>query len=82
MSKIRIRVNGREIAVTESTTVSAAVALCGVASFRKSVSGGERGPLCGMGVCFECRVTVDGRPHTRSCQTLCRQGMEVVTDAF
>jgi len=33
-----------------------------------------------MGICFECRVTVDGRPHVRSCQVVCRPGMEVRTD--
>jgi aerobic-type carbon monoxide dehydrogenase small subunit (CoxS/CutS family) len=32
-----------------------------------------------MGVCQECRVTVDGRAHVLSCQTLCRDGMQVVT---
>jgi sarcosine oxidase subunit alpha len=35
-----------------------------------------------MGVCFECRVTIDGEPNQRSCQTLCREGMEVQTDAL
>jgi len=49
--------------------------------FRRSVSGELRGPLCGMGICMECRVTLNGHPHERSCQTLCAPGMEVVTDA-
>ena len=57
-----------------------AVARAGVTTFRRSVTGEPRGPLCGMGICFECRVTVDGRPHVRSCQVLCRPGMEVRTD--
>jgi ferredoxin len=35
--------------------------------------------VCGMGVCMQCRVTVDGVPHVRACQTLCRDGMEVAT---
>jgi sarcosine oxidase subunit alpha len=33
-----------------------------------------------MGICFECRVTVNGRAHVRSCQVLCEAGMEVQTD--
>ena len=41
------------------------------AAFRRSVSGEPRGPLCGMGICFECRVAIDGIPHCRSCQILC-----------
>jgi hypothetical protein len=36
--------------------------------------------LCGMGICLECRVTIDGREHSRSCTTLCAEGMEVRTD--
>jgi aerobic-type carbon monoxide dehydrogenase small subunit (CoxS/CutS family) len=51
--------------------------LAGSSALRRSVSGELRGPLCGMGVCFECRVAIDGRRHVRSCQLLCREGMEV-----
>jgi sarcosine oxidase subunit alpha len=40
-----------------------------------------RGGFCGMGVCQECRVTVDGRPDQRACMTEVRDGMEVSTDA-
>ncbi len=29
---------------------------------------------------MECRVTINGQPHCRSCQTLCEEGMEVRTD--
>ena len=47
---------------------------------RRSVGGEGRGPLCGMGICFECRATVDGRPHERTCQLTVRDGMEVRTD--
>jgi sarcosine oxidase subunit alpha len=34
-----------------------------------------------MGICFECRVTIDGASHARSCTLLCTEGMEVRTDA-
>jgi sarcosine oxidase subunit alpha len=36
--------------------------------------------LCGMGICFECCATIDGRPHQRTCQASCRSGMEIRTD--
>ncbi|HWP43267.1 MAG TPA: (2Fe-2S)-binding protein [Blastocatellia bacterium] len=77
---ITLYVNGQPVTVTEGSMVSAAVAAAGVAAFRRSVSGEPRGPLCGMGICFECRVTIDGRPHCRSCITACLQGMDVRTD--
>jgi predicted molibdopterin-dependent oxidoreductase YjgC len=81
MSKqIQLRVNGKSVAVPEGTIVAAAVALAGEMRFRKSVLGQPRGPLCGMGICMECRVTINGLAQCRSCQTLCVEGMEVHTD--
>ena len=77
---ITVRVNGRDITVPVGSMAAAAIAEAGESHFRTSVTGEPRGPLCGMGVCFECRVTIDGRPHQRSCQTLCRPGMEIKTD--
>jgi sarcosine oxidase subunit alpha len=79
--QIEIRVNGRAVRVAEGTTVAAAVMGAGEPAFRRSATGEPRGPLCGMGICFECRLTIDGVPHSRSCQTLCTDGMEVRTDA-
>ena len=77
---IQLKVNGRSISVPPGTIVAAAVILAGETRFRRSVLGSPRGPLCGMGVCMECRVTINGQAHCRSCQTLCEPGMEVRTD--
>ncbi len=74
-----VTVNRKPIVVPRGATVAVAVALA-ESPCRRSVSGEPRGPLCGMGICFECRVTVDGRPHRRGCQILCRSGMEVSVD--
>lgn len=74
-----MRVNGRLITAPAGSTVAVAMALAG-AYCRTSVNGEPRGPLCGMGICFECRVTIDGTPHHRSCQILCRPGMDVRTN--
>lgn len=78
--QIQIRVNGKSVRVERGTVVAAAVALAGETRFRKSVLGQPRGPLCGMGICMECRVTINGKLHCRSCQTLCEEGMEVRAD--
>jgi predicted molibdopterin-dependent oxidoreductase YjgC len=72
-----LTIDGRATTVAAGTTVAAAVA--GVT--RRSVSGQLRAPVCGMGVCQECRVTVNGRAHVLSCQTLCGAGMDVQTGA-
>jgi len=77
---LEVIVNGIPVAVPEGTVVAAAIFKAGVASFRKSVTGEMRGPLCGMGICFECRVTINGRRHCRSCQIACQDGMDVRTD--
>jgi D-hydroxyproline dehydrogenase subunit gamma len=77
---VTVRVNGAAVAVPDECTVAAAVLRAGIASFRRSVTGEARGPLCGMGICFECRVTINGVAHVRSCQTICENGMDVRTD--
>ncbi|HVB08324.1 MAG TPA: (2Fe-2S)-binding protein [Candidatus Acidoferrales bacterium] len=77
---ISVTVNGTRMSVAENTTVLAAVLASGTAMVRRSVSGEPRGALCGIGVCFECRVTVNSQRHRRSCQILCGQGMDIRTD--
>lgn len=77
---VRVAINGRSVEVPAGTTVAAAILIAGLPAFRKSVSGRPRGPLCGMGICFECRATVDGVPHRRTCQMPARDGTEIATD--
>jgi predicted molibdopterin-dependent oxidoreductase YjgC len=76
----QLRVNGQTVTVPAGTIVAAAIELAGATGFRRSVTNLPRGPLCGMGICMECRVTINGLPQCRSCQTLCEPGMEVRTD--
>lgn len=78
-SEIAVRVNGKPVVVAAGTSVAVAMMLANVAC-RTSVSGEPRTPLCGMGVCFECRATINGNPHCRSCQILCEPGMDVKTN--
>ncbi|HEX4007796.1 MAG TPA: (2Fe-2S)-binding protein [Acidobacteriaceae bacterium] len=73
-----LSVNGVSVSVIPGSTVAAAVCIAG-APTRTSVTGQPRAPLCGMGICLECRVTIDGTPHRRSCQILCAPGMDVRT---
>ena len=77
---IIVQVNGKPVSVAAGTIVAAAVITSGESAFRRSVTGTPRGPLCGMGICMECRVTINGRKHCRSCQILCEPGMEIHTD--
>ena len=77
---VSLLVNGMVVTVPAGSMVSAAIMKTGIVAFRRSVTGEARGPLCGMGICFECRVTIDGEAYCRSCQTVCRDGMNVRTD--
>ncbi len=77
---VTLSVNGQRVVVPAGSMVSTAVALAGVTTYRRSVTGEPRAPLCGMGICFECCVRINGLPHCRSCLILSESGMEVQTD--
>jgi D-hydroxyproline dehydrogenase subunit gamma len=76
---ISVSVNGASVTVAAGSTVAVALMIAG-ASCRTSVRGEPRGPLCGMGICYECRAEVDGMTHSRSCQIACTPGMVIRTD--
>jgi len=78
-SEFTVRVNGRPVAVAQGATVAVAMMIAGEPC-RISVIGEPRGPLCGMGICFECRAVVNDVPHCRSCQILCEPEMDIKTD--
>ena len=77
--RVRISVNGRACEARAGQTLAAALMNAGECATRVSVTGEKRGPVCGMGVCFECRVTVDGVEHERACVRRVAEGMEVET---
>ena len=79
-STISLSINGTQVSVPAGCTVAAAIARAGVTGFRRSIQDEPRAPLCGMGICFDCRVTIDGQANLRSCSVYCREGMEVRTD--
>ena len=79
LKPVRVTVNGQPVEVPVGSSVAAAVARVAAHS-RRSVRGEPRAPMCGMGVCFECRVQVDGVAHVRSCMTPVSEGMQVRTD--
>jgi sarcosine oxidase subunit alpha len=77
---VEIIVDGRKHQVNADATLAAALLDLGIPC-RTSVSGELRAPLCGMGICYECRVTIDEAPNRRSCLAPVRDGMRVSTRA-
>ena len=66
---VRFRFDGAEIEALPGETIAAALAAADIVAVRRTRSGAPRGPFCGMGVCFDCLVTVDGRSNRRACLT-------------
>jgi sarcosine oxidase subunit alpha len=73
----RITINGQPVDVEDGATVAVALLQAGVR--RESVSGMPREATCGMGICWECRATVDGAVGVRTCLVRVAEGMEVDT---
>ena len=74
---IAFRFDGRELSALPGETIAAALAAADIVAVRQARSGSPRGPFCGMGVCFDCLVTVDGRPNQRACLSTVEAGMDV-----
>lgn len=76
---VQIVVNGTPLQVPTGTSVAAALGQQTPGTTRTSVTGAPRAPLCGMGVCHECRVRIHGRTRL-ACQTVCAEGLQIHTD--
>lgn len=75
---VTVTVDGEPVQAHLGETIAAALlAHSGLPALRTTVGGNLRGVYCGMGVCFECLVMVDGVPNTRACVTWVRNGMEI-----
>jgi predicted molibdopterin-dependent oxidoreductase YjgC len=72
-------VDGREVAFQPGDSIAAALMRSGTLTFRHSRSGEPRGLYCGIGVCNDCLVSVDGRPNVRACIAPAKAGTRVET---
>jgi predicted molibdopterin-dependent oxidoreductase YjgC len=74
---ITLTIDGRAVTAYAGESVAAVLIAEGHAATRTTVGGQPRGVFCGMGVCFDCLVVVDGIPNTRACMTWAAEGMDV-----
>lgn len=75
---VTVFVEGREVHAHPDEMLATALLRAGMQHFRDTpVSGSPRGPLCLMGVCFDCLVQVNGRPNVQACMTAVEAGMVV-----
>jgi predicted molibdopterin-dependent oxidoreductase YjgC len=74
----QITVNGNAVNAYPGETIAAVLLAEGWQVFRHTELTGEpRGPFCGMGLCFDCLVTVNGQPNVRACVTHVQPGDKV-----
>jgi predicted molibdopterin-dependent oxidoreductase YjgC len=77
---VTIEVDGRPLTAYEGETVAGALMAAGTRVFRTTArEGAPRGLYCGMGVCYDCLVVIDGRPNRRACMTPVSAGLRVQT---
>lgn len=74
---VEFEFDGEPIASYEGETLAAALLAAEVEAFGATREGDPRAPLCNMGTCFDCAVTVDGERLVRACLTDARAGMIV-----
>jgi aerobic-type carbon monoxide dehydrogenase small subunit (CoxS/CutS family) len=73
-----IQVNGNPVTAYPGETIAAVLLANGWRIFRHTPLFGEgRGPFCGMGLCFDCMVTLNGQPNVRACVTFAQPGDQV-----
>lgn len=77
---VRIRFDGEEIAGRDGQTIAGVLLGAGRRSWR-SAAGAERGIFCGIGVCQDCVVTVNGIENVRACQRTAHDGDVVEREA-
>ncbi len=79
--EVFININGQRISAYQGETLLAVLIASGIKKIRKSsVLKEHRGGLCGMGVCYDCLVTLNGVRNVRACMTYIEDGMEIETD--
>ena len=74
--RVTIVLDGEPVEAYEGETVAAVLLARGEIATRTTPRGEPRGIFCGMGVCFDCLMIVDGVPNTRACMTWVREGLD------
>jgi aerobic-type carbon monoxide dehydrogenase small subunit (CoxS/CutS family) len=67
VKKFNFFFNGEELPASKGDSVAAALLNSGKNIFGERMNGKHRGLYCGMGVCNECLVTINGERGIRAC---------------
>lgn len=72
MAEVMLDVDGRAVPATPGESIAAALTRAGLRAWRETAQGSRRGLFCGMGVCQDCLLSVDGHDQQRACMTKVR----------
>ncbi len=79
MSKKTLTFDGALVSMRDGQSLASALTEAGQRAYRDTPSSAKRGLFCGMGVCQECLVNVDGTPNVRACMIAAKPGQVVKT---
>lgn len=75
---VNVRLNQSDVAVSAGQSVAAVLTCQGITAWRETRRNAKpRGLFCGIGVCYDCLVTVDGQPNQRACMVEATEGMQI-----
>ena len=76
---LTVEIDGEPVSAFAGESVATVLLALGRGTFRHTAHGAPRGLYCGMGVCFDCLVTVNGVENVRACMTPVADGMVIAT---
>lgn len=80
---VTLRINGKQVSARRGESVHAALLAAGYRALRKTLkTSASRGIFCGMGICYECLVTINGEPNQRACMRQVEDDMEIDLGPF
>ena len=78
--QITVQIDGQAVTAYDGETIAAVLLAAGIRIFRHAPKTSQpRGLYCGMGICYDCLVTVNGEPNIRACLTPVTNGMLIET---
>ena len=77
--QITVQIDGESTPAFDGETIAAVLLTQNQREFRRTTGGQARGFFCGMGICYDCLVTVNNTPNIRACVTPVTDGMVIET---
>jgi sarcosine oxidase subunit alpha len=79
LEEFEFECNGNKITAKKGQTIAEALLTNGIRILRKTANRAPRGVYCNTGICYECRMIVNGIPNVRTCMTAATPGCKVLT---